>query len=142
MSKRRCPVAQLEVSDRRIGDVAVVTVQGRLIADQRACPFCDRVDELLAAGVRKFLIDLSHTNSIDSAGVGALVWKYRTVTGRGGSFKLLRPGDRVRKVLGIARLDTVFEIFDSEASAVAGFREAIAAPSLAPSPSRQRHRTA
>jgi anti-sigma B factor antagonist len=131
-------VAHLEVSDRRIGDVAVLTVTGRLIADQRSCPFCDRVDELLASGVRKFLIDLSRTSSIDSAGVGALVWKYRTVTGRGGAFKLLRPGHRVRRVLGIARLDTVFEIFDSEAAAVAGFRDA-AAPQL-PTPPASPHR--
>jgi anti-sigma B factor antagonist len=130
-------MVRLEVNDRRIDGVAVVAVVGRLILDQRACPFCDRVDALLAAGDRKFLIDLSRVSSIDSAGVGALVWKYRSVTGKGGAFKLLRPSRRVRTVLEITRLDTIFQMFDSEAEAVASFE-----PSLThPTGSAARHRT-
>lgn len=114
-------MVQLEVSDRRLGDVVIVMVTGRLIADQRSCPFCDHVDALLAAGARKFLIDLSRVTTIDSAGVGALVWKYRSVMGKGGAFKLLRPSRRVRTVLAITRLDTIFEMFDSESAAIGSF---------------------
>jgi anti-sigma B factor antagonist len=110
---------QLEITERQLGEAVVLAVRGRLVADQRACPLCDRVDALLESGAREFLIDLSQVTYIDSAGVGALVWKYRSVTSRGGTFTLLQPNRRVRTVLRITRLDTIFEIYDSEAEALA-----------------------
>jgi anti-sigma B factor antagonist len=119
-------MAQLEVTERQVGEAIVLGVAGRLIADQGTCPFCERVDSLLAAGFRDVLVDLSRITYIDSAGVGALVWKYRSVTGRGGTFSLVRPSPRVRTILAITRLNTVFDIFDSEASALRGVPRAAA----------------
>jgi anti-sigma B factor antagonist len=128
-------MAYLEVTERQLGDAVVLVVSGQLIADQGTCPFCERIDRLLAAGFRTVLVDLSRITYIDSAGVGALVWKYRSVTGRGGAFRLLRPSRRVKTILAITRLDTVFEIFDSETAAL-GEGERAAVP-LAGSRSRR-----
>ena len=119
-------MAQLEVTERQLGEAIVLVVAGRLIADQGTCPFCERIDALVATGFRHVVVDLSRITYIDSAGVGALVWKYRTVTGRGGTFSLVRPSSRVRNILAITRLDTVFDIFDSETAALAeGSRAAV-----------------
>lgn len=108
----------VEVTERQAGPAVVVGVTGRLVVDQRLCPFCERIDALLDSGARQFVIDLKGISYMDSAGVGALVWKYRSVTGRGGTFKLLQPSPRVRTLLHITRLDTIFDIYESEAAAI------------------------
>jgi anti-anti-sigma regulatory factor len=43
---------------------------------------------------------------------------FRHVTRRGGHLKLLRPSPTARRVLGIAHMTMVFDIFDDEAEAL------------------------
>jgi anti-sigma B factor antagonist len=47
---------------------------------------------------------------------------YTVARNRGGDLKLLKPTERIRKLLSITKLDTVFECFDSEDEALASMR--------------------
>ena len=77
---------------------------------------------LLDRGSSRIVLDLEKVRFMDSAGLGELVaWKKRAMD-RGGDVRLLRPRDRVREVLELTALTRVFEIFETEAEAVAGFR--------------------
>ena len=77
---------------------------------------------LLDQGRSRIVLDLEKVRFMDSAGLGELVaWKKRAVE-RGGDVRLLRPRDRVREVLELTALTRVFEIFETDAEAVAGFR--------------------
>ena len=67
------------------------------------------------------LVDLSGVSHVDSAGLGELVQAYATTKTRGGALKLLNVTTRLRDLLVITKLLTVFEVFDSEASALASF---------------------
>ena len=44
-----------------------------------------------------------------------------TAAKRGGAMKLVNPTGRVRELLHITRLDTLFQVFDSEEQALASF---------------------
>ena len=55
---------------------------------------------------------------MDSAGLGELVQAYATTKNRGGALKLLNVTKRLRDLLVVTKLLTVFETFDSEASAL------------------------
>jgi len=77
---------------------------------------------LLDQGRSRIVLDLEKVRFMDSAGLGELVaWKKRAVE-RGGDVRILRPRDRVREVLELTALTRVFEIFENEAEAIAGFR--------------------
>jgi anti-sigma B factor antagonist len=58
---------------------------------------------------------------MDSAGLGDLVHAYAKMAKAGGSLKLLRPSGRLRDLLTITKLVTVFETFEDEGLAVASF---------------------
>ena len=64
---------------------------------------------------------MRNVTRLDSAGIGLLVSKYLTARGKGGSLKLLHLTVRSRYLLGITKLSTVFEIFESEDEAIRSF---------------------
>ena len=78
----------------------------------------ERIKKLLDAGDRKFLLNLSDVDYIDSSGLGELVTSFTTVRNQGGQLKLLNLTRRVQDLLQITKLLTVFEVFDSESEAL------------------------
>ena len=78
--------------------------------------------ELVGAGNKKLLINMAEVSYIDSSGIGELVSGFTTVTGQGGQMKLLKLTNRVKDLLQITKLYTVFEVSDDEAAAVASFK--------------------
>ena len=50
-----------------------------------------------------------------------LISVFISVRNNGGVLKLAGPTDRVAELLRVAKLDTVFEVFDSESSALESF---------------------
>lgn len=108
----------MHVEVRAAGDVVIVDLQGKLTAGLGDQILRDTVDELLAEGKRKILLNLSGVTFIDSAGVGELVASLRTAKRFGAALKLLSVGEKVHASLFISRLLPVFEIFDDEKSAL------------------------
>ena len=84
--------------------------------------FRSTVRELVGAGNKKLLINMAEVSYIDSSGIGELVSGFTTVTGQGGQMKLLKLTNRVKDLLQITKLYTVFEVSDDEAAAVASFK--------------------
>jgi anti-sigma B factor antagonist len=75
----------------------------------------------MAKGHKKLLLNLADVTYIDSSGIGELVSGFTTVTNQGGRLKLLRLTKRVKDLLQITKLYTVFEVYDDEAEAVRSF---------------------
>jgi len=113
----------MEISHRTAGDVTILDLKGRLILDDGAEAFRQSVDELIDRGRTKLLVNFEDVTYLDSAGLGAIVWKYVTLRRRGGALKLLRLRPRSFKVLLITKLLTILESFESEAEAVRSFSE-------------------
>jgi anti-sigma B factor antagonist len=67
------------------------------------------------------LLNLGEVTYIDSSGIGELVSGFTTVANQQGTLKLLNLNKRVKDLLQITKLYTVFEVFDDEASAVRSF---------------------
>jgi anti-sigma B factor antagonist len=111
----------VHVELRRNGDVVIVDLQGKLTAGLGDQILRETIDELLAEDWRKILLNLSAVSFMDSAGVGELVSGLRTAKRLGAELKLLNASERVRATLYISRLLPIFEVFESEAEAVARF---------------------
>jgi anti-sigma B factor antagonist len=112
---------RLAIDERQIGDVTILDLQGRLVLDDGDASCAEHIDLLARQGRTRILLNLQHVSYIDSAGVGALVAKYVSLRKRGGDLKLLRLSARVRRVITIARLLSIFETFESEELAVRSF---------------------
>src|SRR4051812_7723893 len=106
--------ADLQITQRRVGNVTVVSLSGALVYDEGTQALREVLTTAVAGGARACLLDLEKITRLDSGGVGLLIAMFRHVTRRGGQLKLLRPSVIARRVLGIARLTAVFDVFDDE----------------------------
>lgn len=111
----------VQISSRTAGDVTIVDVAGKITLGEGSSALRDKVRELSASGSKKMLINLGDVNYIDSSGIGELVSAFTTVTNSGGALKLLNLTKRVQDLLQITKLYTVFEVFDSEDTALKSF---------------------
>lgn len=111
----------MHVEVRKAGDVVIADLSGRLTSGLGDQILRDTLDELLAEGWRKILLNLSKVSALDSAGVGELVAGLRTARRLGADLKLLNLSERVHSTLYIARLLPVFETYEDEETALARF---------------------
>jgi anti-sigma B factor antagonist len=111
----------MQIVERRVADVTILRLAGRLELDDGDFVLRDHVNRLVEEGRVNVVLDMKDVTRVDSAGIGVLVSKYLSVKRRGGAIKLLRITERTRRLLHITRLDTVFETFEDEAEAVQSF---------------------
>jgi len=58
-------------------------------------------------------VDLSHTDLMDSVGLGMLIWLLKRVGRHEGRVRLLNPPIAIRRVLDLTRLHRLFEVVES-----------------------------
>lgn len=111
----------MQIEEKRVADVTILRLKGRLELDAGDVVLRDHVDRLAAEGRVNLVIDMRGVTRMDSAGIGMLVGKFMTVKRRGGTMRLLRLTDRTSRLMHVTRLETVFEIFDDEDAALQSF---------------------
>jgi len=109
------------LNTRQIGDVSVVDVAGRITLGEGSSALRDTLREMVSKGQKKVLLNLGEVSYIDSSGIGELVSAFTTVTNGGGQLKLLNLTQRVKDLLQITKLYTVFDVHDSEVTAIRSF---------------------
>ena len=112
----------MHIAERNVGEVVVVDVSGKVtLGDGGDAMLKDKMRSLVQQGHKKVLLNLGDVSYVDSAGLGEIVQAYATLTKSGGSLKLLNATKRIKDLLAITKLLTVFECHDSEAEAVKSF---------------------
>src|SRR5947207_15527229 len=110
------PEMSMLLNPRRLDDVVILDLSGRITMGEGTLVLRDRIRKLLAAGDQKFLLNLADVDYIDSSGLGELVSSFTTVRNRGGQPKLLNLTRRVQDLLQIPDLLTDYEAFDNDAA--------------------------
>jgi len=105
-----------------IGDIAVIKVKGNLIGDDESRDVRERVQEVTSAGIRKVIIDLHGVKWMNSHGVGIIMACYSTIYGAEGKLHVSRISDKVRLILDLTKVITLFDTFDSIHEAVKAFK--------------------
>ena len=113
--------SKLHIEERHTGDVTVLALSGEMLVDDGDLALRQRIHELLDQGQVKILVDLAGVTHIDSANVGMLVAKQKTVRERGGDVKLMHLTDRSQRLLALMKLVSVFAVFEDEDEAVRSF---------------------
>jgi anti-sigma B factor antagonist len=97
-------------------------LSGRITLGEASVAVRDAINDLMDKGNKKILLNLIDVNYIDSSGIGLLVSSLTNVRSHGGELKLVNITKRIRDLLQITKLYSLFDIKDDEATAVASFR--------------------
>ena len=111
----------VKLNTRQVGDVSVVDVAGRITLGEGSSALRDLLREMVGKGQKSILLNLGDVSYIDSSGIGELVSGFTTVTNSGGQLKLLNLNKRVKDLLQITKLYTVFDVHEDEAGAIRSF---------------------
>ena len=111
----------MDIKERVVGGVSILDLSGKVVLGEGDMQVKERIKDLLKDGQRKILLNLAEVNYIDSAGLGALISSYTTARRDGGSLKLVNLTKRIKDLLAITKLITVFETFENESEAIASY---------------------
>lgn len=109
----------LSVNTRKVGEVVVVDMSGRLTAGEPVLLLRDTMRRFMDDGARNFVLNLGDVSYIDSSGLGELVTTYTSLQNRKGAVNLLNLTKKANDLLQMTKLLTVFDTFEDEAKAVA-----------------------
>jgi len=111
----------MQITERTIGDITVLDLQGKLTMEDGAEKLRDKVASVVFQGQAKILLNLAGVNYMDSGGLGVLVRCSLGARKANGAVKLVNLTSRITDLLTITKLLTVFDTFDSEEKALASF---------------------
>ena len=110
----------MELDLRERDGVNILVLSGQLTLSAEG-QLQEAVDTLLESGRNRILLDFTDVSFMDSVGIGELVASHRKVESAGGVLKILKPSKRIQDSLSLTRLLPIFQVFDSEDTAVASF---------------------
>jgi anti-sigma B factor antagonist len=112
----------MKIEIRTIGDARILDCSGQITLGEGTMTIRNTVRDVMQAGVKKIILNLSNVTYIDSSGVGELVSTYTTVVNNGGQLKLLNLTKKIRELLTITKLLTVFDVSDNEQTMLASLK--------------------
>jgi anti-sigma B factor antagonist len=115
----------LKIDTRQADAVTIVSCQGRIVFGEEATAMRENLKTILSS-TRQVVLNLSGVSYIDSGGLGTLVGVYSSARASGADIKLTGLGQRLRDVLQITKLVTVFEVYDTEQEAIGAFHRGAA----------------
>ena len=113
----------MEILERKSGKVTVLDLSGKVTLGEGDVLLKDKLYSLLNQGQKDVLLNLANVQYVDSAGLGAIVAAYSTMTREGGSLKLANITKKMQDLLSITKLLTVFESCDSEDEALRSYKK-------------------
>jgi anti-sigma B factor antagonist len=117
----------LKITSSEVDGVVLVALNGRIILGEESTALREKLKSLIAAGKKKIVLNMAEIGYIDSAGLGALVAAHLSAKNAGGSIRLCNLGDKFQEVLQLTKMLTVFDVYDTEAAAVASFPTSLSA---------------
>jgi anti-sigma B factor antagonist len=115
-------MAELNISERQAGDVTVLDMSGRITIGEGSVALRTAIRRLLEEGKKKILLNLGGVGYIDSSGIGELVSSFTAINKEGGQLKLLKLTQKLRDLLAITKLLTVFDTYDDEQEALNSYK--------------------
>jgi len=112
----------MEIGQRQVGDVTVLDVSGKITSTDSDGRLKEKVTGLVTEGHKKLVLNLSGVSFVDSSGLGETVACYTTAKGKGGEVKLAGATKRIKDLLVMTKLVTVFDSHDTLDGAIAAFK--------------------
>ncbi|MBK9313469.1 MAG: STAS domain-containing protein [Acidobacteria bacterium] len=111
----------MTITERKSGDVTILDVEGKILLGEGDVHLKDKINQLIERKETKIVLNLANVPYMDSGGLGEIVRSYTTVKRADGELKLLNATARIKDLLTITKLLTVFDVHEDEAAAVSSF---------------------
>lgn len=103
---------------RTIGTNAVVELPERMTGGEEGLALTDRIRTAVEQGVRHVVFECSRVTLINSSGLGVLVAALTTLRSHGGTCTLVAVPERMRTLLEVTHLDSMFTLRETIADAL------------------------
>lgn len=115
-------MAELDIRERQSGDVTILDLNGSIRMGEGCISLRNAIRGLADGGKTKILLNLASVKNVDSSGIGELIANYTSLTRDGGQLKLLNLTEKIRDLLVITKLLTVFDAYESETEGLSSFK--------------------
>jgi anti-anti-sigma factor len=112
----------VQIAMRLVDDATVLDLEGRLILGPATELLSGRLQDLIAKGCRKLLVNMKTVTQVDTTGISTIVRAFVSMQREGGKLALFHMSDRVRMVLDMTRLLNVIPNYSDEAEALTHLR--------------------
>ena len=91
-------------------DITGISCAGRFTLGTRLSETEAMINQLIADGVRKMVLDLTHVEFLDSAGLGVIMHTFGTLEQMGGLLRVAGPSQQVRRLLHITHTEPILAV--------------------------------
>ena len=125
--RRREGFMSLHITEHIVDGVTILALSGRIVLGEESNALREKLKSLATGGAAKIVLNMSEIDYIDSSGLGTLVAAHLSAKNSGASVRLCNLGHKFNEVMQLTKLITVFDVFDTEAAAIASFTPSRAA---------------
>ncbi|MCK5004015.1 MAG: STAS domain-containing protein [Candidatus Aminicenantes bacterium] len=108
----------MQITKRKNGDVTIFDIKGKILIGEGIIELRNAID---AEEGKSLLLNFEKVPYLDSTGLGEVVRSYTSIKNKGGVVKIVNLTNKVKDLLSVTKLITVFETFEDEEKAVASF---------------------
>lgn len=103
------------------GDVKLITLSGRLIEKSQAEDLIKEFEALIEGGTNQYLMGLQDLEYVNSTGLNLLIGMFTSARNAGGELVIGGISPKVKKLMVMTKLDSIFKIYDSVTTATESF---------------------
>ncbi|GIU76573.1 MAG: hypothetical protein KatS3mg004_3660 [Bryobacteraceae bacterium] len=107
-----------QISQHERGGAVVLELSGRFVLGEPVEQFRATLEQLLAQGRNRIVLDMRGVDYIDSSALGCLVMAHTKVSRAGGVMSMFGLNEKGLELLVITKLATVFRIGETETDAI------------------------
>lgn len=111
----------MRIEKRKKGDVLILDLKGKILIGDGIDELRDSINNANKENESKILLNFKDVPYLDSTGLGEVVRSYTSITKEGGTVKIVNLTNKVKDLLSVTKLLTVFETFEDEDKAIASF---------------------
>ena len=113
----------MKIKQKESNGVAILEVSGQMHGGPENMRLLEMTKELTAQNHKKLLINLAKVKWVASNGLGILMTTKTHFEREGGTLKLCSLNDRVLTLFQVTKINTIMDVYPSEAEALAAFAE-------------------
>jgi anti-sigma B factor antagonist len=111
----------MKIERRKQNGVVILDLKGKILTGDAITEIRVTINNLVKENETKVILNLADVPYLDSTGLGEIVRSFTSIKKIGGTIKILNLTHRVKDLMTITKLITVFEAFEDEDQAIASF---------------------
>lgn len=112
----------MNLKEKEIDGIVILELSGKVMGGPDANLLSEKLHELVDSKQTKVIADLAKVSWMNSSGLGILIGGLTTMRNNEGDLKLVNVTERIKSLLIITKLITIFETFDSVDEALESFK--------------------